>query len=222
MQKKIDVILIVLFFILLNTITITSLFPQTIALWCFDEQEGLYPSCVLSDFSDNDYPLVLGQGGQIVKGKFGNALSMLPQLKVEFKDNPDNANFGLTQLPAPEGRSIPPLSWYNADFAAFMTSGEQHLRNQVGFPNATKTKLNLGNFDWTIEFWYFPQEASGEGTVFEIGAGPRGENQIFTKLVLSPDMKAFMFINHPDSKKYLINTNLIQWELAASRFRILF
>ncbi len=47
---------------------------QTIALWPFDEQIGIYPSCVMSDVSDNDYPLVLGPGGQIVEGKFGNAL----------------------------------------------------------------------------------------------------------------------------------------------------
>ena len=46
----------------------------TVALWLFDEQVGLYPSCVLGDAATNDCPLVLGPGGQIVKGKFGNAL----------------------------------------------------------------------------------------------------------------------------------------------------
>src|SRR5262245_65952254 len=52
----------------------TSTVAQTIALWTFDEQQGLYPSSVLSDVSSNDYPLVLGLGGQVVPGKFGNAL----------------------------------------------------------------------------------------------------------------------------------------------------
>lgn len=33
---------------------------STIALWTFDEQIGIYPSCVLSDMSENDFPLVIG------------------------------------------------------------------------------------------------------------------------------------------------------------------
>ena len=40
---------------------------ETVALWLFDEQTGVYPSCVLGDASHNNYPLVLGPGGQIVE-----------------------------------------------------------------------------------------------------------------------------------------------------------
>src|SRR4030095_13125992 len=65
-------------------------FPQTIALWPFDEQQGLYPSSVLSDESSNDYPLVLGLGGQVVPGKFGNALEPgeYPAFPLPQSDNP--------------------------------------------------------------------------------------------------------------------------------------
>jgi len=42
----------------------TPSLAQTIALWPFDEQQGLYPSSVLSDVSSNDCLLVLGLGGQ--------------------------------------------------------------------------------------------------------------------------------------------------------------
>jgi len=50
-----------------------SVFPektkaQTIALWLFDEPQGLYPSHVIDDASKNDYPLVIGRSGKIVKG----------------------------------------------------------------------------------------------------------------------------------------------------------
>jgi hypothetical protein len=62
-----------------------------------------------------------------------------------------------------------------------MTSGEKHLRNQVGFPQVTTTKLNLGDFDWTIEFWFKPLRQSNDyGVVFEIGSGPRAENDTIT------------------------------------------
>ena len=37
-----------------------SLSAQTTSLWTFDEQQGVYPSSVLTDISDNDYPLVIG------------------------------------------------------------------------------------------------------------------------------------------------------------------
>ena len=57
----------ILFFMLLTIfISLVSLSQaQTIALWPFDEQLGLYPSSVISDLSDNDYPLVIGPGGQV-------------------------------------------------------------------------------------------------------------------------------------------------------------
>jgi hypothetical protein len=68
----------------------TPSFAQTIAFWPFDEQQGLYPSSVLSDVSSNDYPLVLGLGGQVVPGKFGNALEPgeYPAFPFPKSDNP--------------------------------------------------------------------------------------------------------------------------------------
>ena len=74
--------MIVLFAILL----VNSNYGQTQALWCFDEQQGIYPSCVLSDLSDNDYPLVIGPGGMIVEGKFGNGLAISDQTEVEIHE----------------------------------------------------------------------------------------------------------------------------------------
>jgi hypothetical protein len=46
---------------------------ETVALWLFDEQTGLYPSSILTDSGPNDDSLVLGRRVRIVKGKFGNA-----------------------------------------------------------------------------------------------------------------------------------------------------
>jgi len=170
---------------------------KTIALWPFDEQIGIYPSCVISDLSDNDYPLVLGPGGQIVTGKFGNALEPAEQPKVDYPKD-DNIKFGLQPIPIPEGRTIEPMTWMNSNFCALMTSGENHLRKQVGFVHPTKTKLNLGDFDWTVEFWYkSTQKISNDGVVFEIGQGPRGENNVVTQLLLNNDNSSISFINVP-------------------------
>src|SRR5262245_1294049 len=94
-------------------------FAQTIAFWPFDEQQGLYPSSVLSDASSNDYPLVLGLGGQVVPGKFGNALEPGEYPAFPFPQS-DNALFGLGPVAAKPGRKAAPLSWKTAHFCALM------------------------------------------------------------------------------------------------------
>lgn len=176
-------------------------------LWLFDEQVGLYPSSILEDNSESNIPLVLGLGGQIVEGKFGNALDPVKHRRVEIPGG--EIEMGLKQLPKAEGRTVVPLSWQNANFAALMTSGENHLRKEIGFQKPTETKLNLGNFDWTVEFWFCPERKTRtEGVVFEIGTGPRGENNKVTKLILSADQKSFDLVNEPSGTKKVITTNL--------------
>lgn len=171
---------------------------KTIALWLFDTQTDLYPSSVIDDLSDNDYPLVLGLGGQIVQGKYGNALEPLKYMEIIIPDG--ETEFGLKKLKIPEGRTVEPLTWYNANFAALMTSGENHLRKEVGFAKPTETKLNLGDFDWTVEFWFYPNNAKiKEGTVFEIGSGPRGENNKMTRLTIDQTKQEFVFFNYPSN-----------------------
>jgi len=179
---------------------------QTIALWLFDEQQGLYPSHVLSDHSDNNYPLVIGPGGQIVPGKFGNALEATEQPVVDYPSGEEI--FGLKELPVPEGRTVPPLTWMNSKFCALMTSGELHLRKETGFARATATKLNLGAYDWTLEFWFKPTwQTAEDGVVFEIGEGPRGENDRVTRLVLDKDLDAFRLYNFPTGTNLVIPTH---------------
>lgn len=167
---------------------------QTVAFWAFDEPMGLYPSSVLSDQSNHDYPLILGKSGKIVKGKFGNALEAC---EPELQEYPEGeALFGLKQLPVPEGRTQEPMSWMNAGFSALMTRGEAHLRRQVTVPHPSRVGFNLGNFDWTIEFWYkVSDETDQYGIIFEVGSGPRGENNRITALQVDPGLRGFTFIN---------------------------
>ncbi len=184
-----------------------KLFSQTIALYTFDEQQGIYPSSVISDISENDYPLVIGPGGMIVSGKFGNALQPVEQPKVIYPII-NNVLFGLALMNPLSDRKTQPLTWFNANFCALMTSGEKHLRNEVGFVNVTKTKLNLGNFDWTVEFWFqFVGNENQNGVVFEIGQGPRGDNDNVTKLILQKKLKSFLLINKPANTTLSIPTN---------------
>ncbi len=182
---------------------------KTIALWLFDEQVGLYPSMVLEDQSENNFPLVLGLGGQIVDGKYGNALDATEQERIQVPSG--EAEFGLAKVPITKGRTVEPLTWYNDRFCALMTSGESHLRKEIGFRKPTETKLNLGDFDWTIEFWFMPtRETKNDGVVFEIGSGPRGENNIITQLRLSKDKSKFILVNQPTNSEVSINTELHQ------------
>jgi hypothetical protein len=192
--------------ILLSTLSNLT-YAQTIALWPFDEQQGLYPSSVLSDVSSNDYPLVLGLGGQVVPGKFGNALEPAEYPAFPFPHS-DNPLFGLGPVAAREGRKVEPLTWRTARFCALMTSGENHLRNEVGFANAAETKLNLGGFDWTVEFWFLPvRKAVADGVVFEIGTGPRGDSNVVTQLALASDNRTFVLTNQPTSTWLVIPTD---------------
>jgi hypothetical protein len=186
----------------------------TIALWTFDEQIGIYPSCVLSDMSENDFPLVLGPGGQIVKGKFGNALEPIKQPEITFPEN-NSTLFGLSPVPTPEGRTFAPMNWQNANFCALMTSGENHLRKEVGFKQPTKSKLNLGDFDWTVEFWFMSTgKTDQDGIVFEIGSGPRRENDAVTRLILDSDQQQFTLSNEPSNASIKISTTIKinQWQ----------
>ncbi|MDE2692455.1 MAG: hypothetical protein OXI49_18330 [Acidobacteriota bacterium] len=193
---------------------------ETTALWLFDEPAGLYPSHTLDDMSDNDMVLTLGLGAQVAPGRYGNALLLAPldpPLDVPPAEEKPG-EFGLARLPTPEGRTVEPLSWFTAHFAALMTSGENHLRKQVGHKNPTTRAINLGDFDWTVEFWHSPGDAAfggsrpegrrtdtpadasstaGEAVVFEIGTGPRGENDIVTQLTWSADRAHFIFVNQP-------------------------
>ncbi|MGW8316206.1 MAG: LamG-like jellyroll fold domain-containing protein [Bacteroidales bacterium] len=170
---------------------------KTVALWLFDEPAALYPSHVLDDQSDNDYPLVLGLGGRLTGGKFGNALSTEMHAKIVLPEGEEH--FGLVNMKPVDGRSIAPLTWYNAQFCALMTAGETHLRKEVGFVNPTKSKLNLGDFDWTVEFWMKtdPDPAKGSGVIFEIGAGPRVDNPEVTRLEYDARNAVFTLINTP-------------------------
>jgi hypothetical protein len=167
---------------------------RTIALWLFDEPLGLYPSHVLDDQSENDYPLVLGLGGSLVHGRFGNALSPIMHEDIILPEGEEL--FGLQEMEPLDGRTVAPLTWYNAQFSALMTSGEKHLRKEVGFVNPTDSKLNLGNFNWTVECWFSASgEGSGPGVLFEIGQGPRVDNEEITRLLYHPEDASFEFIN---------------------------
>jgi len=179
---------------------------STIALWLFDEPAGLYPSHAIDDAGENDYVLVIGPGGQLVAGKFGNALTAIERAPVILP--PGEADFGLSPTPKQPGRTMEPMTWANANFCALMTSGENHLRKEVGFARATHTKLNLGEFDWTVEFWYKALDGQkGSGCLFEIGPGPRGENDHFTRLILTADRTSFIFENQPSAIKRSLKTN---------------
>jgi hypothetical protein len=183
-----------------------------VATWLFDEQTQAYPSTVLSDAGPNKYVIALGRGARLVPGRFGNALEIAEPDKLEIRGKSVQPGaegairFGLVPAPTPTGRKVQPLWWGNATFAVLMTSGEKHLRTP-GYANATNTKLNLGAFDWTVEFWYQPASGTTGGVVFELGSGPRGENDQVTRLSLDAGRQAFELVNQPSGTTLKIPTD---------------
>lgn len=154
---------------------------ETTALWLFDEPAGLYPSTPLECSAGLDAPLVLGLGGSVIDGRFGRALSSEPFPAVIIPTEGEKTA-ALHRFAVPAGRTMEPLSWHNAQFCALMTGGELQVRKEVSFAHPTQTDLNLGDFDWTVEFWFRARVAGQGGVVFEIGTGPRGENNRVTRL----------------------------------------
>ncbi|MCB1103725.1 MAG: LamG domain-containing protein [Cephaloticoccus sp.] len=173
---------------LLTVLASTAGRAETVALWLFDEQAGVYPSSVLGDAGPGSYFLILGRGGEITEGRFGRALRVRapePFAPHFREDSSSLVRDGMKAPPAIEGRVMPPLTWNNAVFAAAFLNGDQHLR-RAPFPHPTVTRLNLGNGDWTVECWLQIERApTGAGVIFEIGTGPRGENDVLTRLALN-------------------------------------
>ena len=183
---------------------------ETVAFWPFDEPAGAYPSSALADHSNGAGALILGPGGSIVSGRFGNALSTTEQEVPAPPGKAESPLFGFIQLPTPGGRTVAPMSWFNARFATLNTAGEKHLRKEVPSRNPTETGLNLGAADWTVELWYRPAGTPTDrrgGVVFEIGSGPRGENDHVTSLSLDGDRGAFTLVNQPGGVKVSIPTD---------------
>lgn len=184
---------------------------QTVALWLFDEQEGVPPGAVLSDAGPEGHFLNLGRGGRLVPGRFGRALEVVaPEPLAPHAvglDADERVRIGLDAPPVSPGRALPPLTWASATFAAALIHGEPHLR---GTPptHPTAGRLNLGRGDFTIEFWLRADpEAAGEGTILEIGSGPRGDDARVTRLVLDPAAARFTFVNGPAGERIALPTD---------------
>ncbi|HEY0863946.1 MAG TPA: LamG-like jellyroll fold domain-containing protein [Lacunisphaera sp.] len=173
---------------------------ETVALWLFDEPAGLYPSTPLEAAAGLDAPLVLGLGGSVVEGRFGRALSTEPFPAVVIPAEGEETA-ALHRFTVPAGRTMEPLSWHNAQFSALMTGGEKQIRKEVSFASATRTDLNLGDFDWTVEFWFRSRTGAGEGVVFELGTGPRGENDLVTRLSVDVARGIFVLENQAGGKR---------------------
>lgn len=179
---------------------------ETVALWLFDEQAGVYPSSVLADAGPDSHFLLLGRGAEIVPGKFGRALRPIPPPPLTITavaagadaDSSGSAvRFGLAAPPAIPGRTQPPLLWSNAHFAALTTRGDAHLR-RAPLNNVTESKLNLGDGAWTVEAWLFLDPAAAdEGVILELGAGPRGENDLVTRLSVLPRENSILLAGLP-------------------------
>jgi hypothetical protein len=208
-SKHITLLILLLTTSLSHVIALGMPVDSTIAVWLFDEHQNLYPSSVLNEVGPNEYVLVLGRGGKLTNGKFGNALKVTSPSQIRLPEGDFNTQFGLKELPVPAGRSVPPMTWHNANFSALMTLGEKHLRNQVGFANPTLTDLNLGDFDWTVEFWLnLEQSDNDQRVIFEIGSGPRGENDLVTRLLLKTSGSIFQFKNQPGARDIAIPTDM--------------
>ena len=129
-MKQVTTIIVIL------SLSFLTLQGTTTALWLFDEQEGLYPSCTLSDASSDSLHLIYGRGGRIVPGKFGRALRAdkpEPFNPVfNFSESGNRIRFGLEAPEKKPGRTVEPLTWYNNQFAGMFTNGDHFEAPDLG------------------------------------------------------------------------------------------
>lgn len=145
----------------------------TVALWLFDEPTEAGPGSVLKDRGPLGQSLILGHGAQLAPGRFGHALRPT------------------SSAPTLASRTLPPLSRDHARFAA-LSSREAAALRTAPFANVTGTKLNLGAGVWTVECWLrLDPGATDEGVILELGSGPRGGNELVTRLCVLPRENAF-------------------------------
>ena len=110
---------------------------QTIALWLFDEPH--YPSVTLTDAGPHRIDLRLLEGGRLVPGRFGNALSLSPD-------------------------PIPAVAYACAPDGLYTLPRDQRLSG-----DEVSERLNIGYSDWTLEFWFRASAPQSErGVVFEL------------------------------------------------------
>jgi len=138
---------------------------------------------------------------QVENGKFMHALRQSPEAaEIVKKDMAkiDQQQIDLLDSYSTDGKIKKykltlledDLHYFPPYYAAFMTSGEKHLRKEIGFRQPTKSDLNLGNFDWTIDLWFNPsRQSESQGVLFEIGTGPRAENSKVTILSLDNNLE---------------------------------
>jgi hypothetical protein len=187
----------------------------TVALWLFDEAEGVAPGSLLTDAGPDGHFLVLGRGGRLEPGRFGRALRVVPpgplpplEALAAGLDEDDAVRSGLRPPPDPApDRAVEPMTWANAHFAAALVHGEPHLR---GAPTThpTASALNLGGGDFTVEAWLrLDPGAAGEGVLLELGSGPRGGEAPVTRLSLHPAEGRFELVNTPSETRLAIPTD---------------
>lgn len=187
---------------------------DTVALWLFDEQEGVYPGSVLSDAGPAGHFLNLGRGGRLEPGRFGRALRVVAPAPLapvaSGLDEAARVRIGLAPPPPPSGptgRAVAPMTWANATFAAALVHGEPHLRG-APLTHPTAAALNLGAGDFTIELWLrLEPGAAAEGVLLEIGSGPRGADAPVTRLSVHPAEARFELVNTPSATRLSIPTD---------------
>ena len=97
-------------------------------------------------------------GGAVGRGQIWATLLATckpPEVDYPLQDKlanlPDVQTFGLESAP------VQKLTWPNGPVWRVMTRGEKHLRQEVDFGSPTRSGLNLGDEDWTVEFWFAPE-----------------------------------------------------------------
>ena len=100
----------------------------------------------------------------------------------------DDGGEAMERVPGKFGRAFRPAA------QAALGGATEH----AGAPsraNPTDSRLNLGASDWTIECWLRLDADAGdegnEGTILEIGTGPRGTSELATRFSVLPRENAF-------------------------------
>ena len=137
----------------------TTVPEGTIAWWRFDEIRAAADGPWLVEEGPGQFHVPLPSQARLVPGRRGRALRVGAPAGENMAKRPESAS-----TPAQATGAKPPMP-----------------------RNPTDSSLNLGGGAWTVEAWLqLDERATEEGVLLEIGTGPRGHDDLVTRLSLLP------------------------------------
>jgi hypothetical protein len=157
--------------------TASAVRAETVAWWRFDEASSSGETMYFRDSGPNRFHLKVGAAGKLAAGRFGNALRGEQNMLAGIRTRTNDA----------DGAFVAGI------FSGDRADGGTASSGGIGGAALLDSKLNLGAWDWTVEFWLMLDDATREdGVILELRSG-REDEGVATRLSVAAGATGFVF-----------------------------